>query len=71
MYRAAMDASVTRRLTDDLEIRLITAPFFLATKLEAFQGRGQRDFFASQDLEDVITVVDGRASLVTSSIHSR
>jgi predicted nucleotidyltransferase len=64
-YRAAMDASVTMRLIDDLEIRLITAPFFLATKFEAFQGRGQRDFFGSQDLEDVISVVDGRASLVT------
>ncbi len=37
-YRAAMESSVTHGLTKDLEIRVVTAPFFLATKLEAFRG---------------------------------
>lgn len=37
---------------------------FIATKLEAFRGRGGRDFLASHDLEDVIVVVDGRPELV-------
>jgi predicted nucleotidyltransferase len=37
-YRAAMESSVTVRLWDDLEIRIVTSPFFIATKLEAFQG---------------------------------
>ena len=63
-YRAAMEASVTYGLADDLEIRVVAAPFFLATKLEAFKGRGQGDFFGSRDLEDLVTVVDGRASLI-------
>ena len=47
---------------DDLEIQVITAPYFLATKLEAFHGRGKSDF-RSRDLEDIVTVVDGRAEL--------
>jgi hypothetical protein len=64
-YRAAMEASTTQRVSEDLEIRIVTAPFFLATKLEAFKGRGQGDFFASHDLEDFISVVDGRSTLVT------
>lgn len=64
-YRAAMASSVAKRLTDDLEIRVVTAPFFLATKLEAFKGRGKGDFVASRDLEDLISVVDGRAEVVT------
>jgi predicted nucleotidyltransferase len=63
-YRAAMESSVTERLPDDLNIRIVTGPFFLATKLEAFKGRGKGDFFASHDLEDLISVVDGRAALV-------
>lgn len=46
------------------EIRVITAPYFLATKLEAFHGRGKDDFRMSRDLEDVITVIDGRPELV-------
>jgi predicted nucleotidyltransferase len=46
------------------EIRIITAPYFLATKLAAFQGRGQNDFRSSRDLEDIVTVIDGRAEIV-------
>jgi len=45
-------------------IRLVTAVCFVATKLEAFHGRGNGDFSASHDLEDVIAVVDGRTELV-------
>ncbi len=63
-YRAAMEAAIKRRLLRDLDIRVITAPFFLATKLDAFKGRGDGDFFASHDLEDLIFVVDGRSSVV-------
>lgn len=36
----------------------------MATKLEAFRGRGNNDYLASHDLEDIITVVDGRAELI-------
>jgi hypothetical protein len=42
----------------------VTAPLFLATKLDAFSDRGHGDFLASHDLEDIITVVDGRPELV-------
>jgi predicted nucleotidyltransferase len=63
-YRAAMESSVTEGLSDDLEIRIVTSPFFIATKLEAFKGRGKGDFFGSRDMEDLISVVDGRAALV-------
>jgi hypothetical protein len=46
---------------------VVTAPFFVATKLEAFKGRGCGDFFGSHDLEDLIAVVDGRASLIAEA----
>ena len=45
-------------------IRVITAPYFLATKLEAFRGRGRQDFRMSHDVEDIITVIDGRPEVV-------
>lgn len=41
-----------------------TAPVFLATKLDAFNGRGNRDYIASHDLEDALSVIDGRPSVV-------
>jgi hypothetical protein len=42
----------------------VTALYFVATKLEAFHGRGKGDFRVSHGLEDIVTVVDGRAELV-------
>lgn len=63
-YRAAMEAATTHQLIRDLDIRVVTALYFLATKIEAFKGRGRRDFRASHDLEDLIFVIDGRSTIV-------
>jgi len=63
-YRAAMHEAVTFKLRGDRSVRVVTAPYFLATKIEAFHGRGKGDFAFSHDLEDLIFVVDGRASIV-------
>ena len=63
-YRTAMDRATAVQLLDGIEIRVVTAPFFLATKIEAFKGRGKGDFFASHDLEDFVFVVDGRPEIV-------
>ena len=63
-YRVAMEAATTHQLFRDLEIRVVTAPYFLATKMEAFRGRGRGDFLASHDLEDLIFVIDGRSTIV-------
>jgi hypothetical protein len=63
-YREAMHAAEVLTLEPSLKIRGITAPFFLATKLEAFKGRGGRDYFASHDMEDLLSVIDGRPELL-------
>ncbi len=62
-YRPALENAKKRRI-GDCEIRLITAPYFLATKLEAFHGRGKNDFRMSHDLEDIVTVIDGRSEIL-------
>jgi predicted nucleotidyltransferase len=46
------------------QTQLISAPYFLATKLEAFHGRGQFDYRISRDIEDIVTVLDGRPEIV-------
>ncbi|HRZ79075.1 MAG TPA: hypothetical protein P5044_03610 [bacterium] len=45
-------------------IFIARAPFFLAMKLEAFADRGKNDFLGSRDIEDVVTVIDGRIQLL-------
>ena len=63
-YSETIRSAVVRRLPGGTDIRVVTAPYFLATKLEAFAGRGAGDFAASHDLEDFIAVVDGRPELL-------
>lgn len=63
-YVEAMSSAEIVRLPDGIEIRMVSAPLFLATKLEAFYGRGNGDYMSSHDLEDIITVLDGRESVV-------
>jgi hypothetical protein len=47
----------------DERIRLIGAAEFCATKLAAFAGRGNGDFL-HKDMDDFVTVVDGRPELL-------
>jgi predicted nucleotidyltransferase len=63
-YVPAIHTAINRRLSKDLTIKLITGPHFIATKLVAFFNRGHGDYHMSHDLEDLITVLDGRSSLV-------
>jgi predicted nucleotidyltransferase len=63
-YGPALLHSVTREVAPELTIRLVTAPYFLATKIEAFHGRGNSDYQSSHDLEDMITLIDGRKELL-------
>lgn len=52
-----------RRTVGGVEVPVVTAPCFLALKIEAFLDRGRGDFRASPDIEDILPVVDGRAAL--------
>ena len=63
-YPLALATAQPIALPSGRPIRLLTAPVFLATKLEAFDGRGKGDFLFSHDLEDLLAVIDGRASLL-------
>lgn len=63
-YEEAVRTASVQSLSSGRQIRLITAPTFIATKLEAFADRGHGDFLASHDLEDITTLIDGRPELV-------
>jgi hypothetical protein len=53
-----------QRTVGGVSIRVVSAPYFLATKLEAFDGRGEEDYRGSHDLEDLVAVLDGRPELI-------
>lgn len=64
-YPLAITSAQTMVLPSGAAIQVITAPVFLATKLEAFAGRGGGDYLFSHDLGDVIAVIDGRDELAS------
>lgn len=61
-YKSAIQQKVSSEL-DDMTLYHISAPYFIATKLEAFISRGNNDYWSSHDLEDIISVIDGRIEL--------
>jgi predicted nucleotidyltransferase len=63
-YAKGLETAQDHALTADLTIRLIVPPLFVATKLEAYRGRGNDDPLASHDLEDILILVDGRKELI-------
>ena len=63
-YPLANKCAARMALPSGRQIRLISGPAFLATKLEAFATRGQGDLMSSHDFEDIINVLDGRPEIV-------
>lgn len=62
-YPHAVETATPLDLGNGITIQLVSAVAFVATKLEAFAGRGGGDFLTSHDLEDVLNIIDGREEL--------
>ena len=69
-YRPGFAAAVITELAPGLALRHLNAPYLLATKFEAYNDRGGRDVYLSHDLEDIVTVIDGRAELADELTHA-
>ena len=62
-YVEGLDQAVPFELPSGRVIRIFKPPYFLATKLEAFSGRGEGNPY-HKDVEDIITLLDGRPELL-------
>jgi predicted nucleotidyltransferase len=63
-YPLAVKTAGRAAMPSGAEIRLIHAPVFVATKLDAFLDRGAGNFLMSYDLGDALAIVDGRDELL-------
>lgn len=63
-YREALENPDVFELPNGLAIRIPTPPLMLATKIAAYESRGKSDPAVSKDLDDIVTLVDGRAELI-------
>lgn len=62
-YKVGFENLWTTKVKEQ-DIRILSAPCFLATKFEAFKDRGT-DYRTSHDFEDIIYVLDNRTTIVT------
>jgi predicted nucleotidyltransferase len=63
-YHDAMATARDFTLAEAITIKLVEPVYFVATKLEAYLGRGNGDALSSHDIEDLINIFDGRAEIV-------
>lgn len=62
-YPLAVELSEAVELPNGQRLQMICAPVFLLTKFDAFRSRATADLILSHDLEDIVTVLDGRDAL--------
>ncbi|MGY5846408.1 nucleotidyl transferase AbiEii/AbiGii toxin family protein [Salegentibacter sp. HM20] len=56
-FESGFENSITIEI-ENVEIRILTLPYFLATKFAAFEGRGGRDPRMSHDFEDIVYLLN-------------
>jgi predicted nucleotidyltransferase len=61
-YEEAIRNAINQTLEDGHNIRIPSVPYFFATKLEALNNRGMADLRTSKDLEDIVFVLNHRAT---------
>ncbi|MRG46806.1 hypothetical protein GFS24_16925 [Chitinophaga sp. SYP-B3965] len=62
-YKAAFATSIDILIDGDYSFRILRPDYFIATKLEAFKGRGKNDGRTSSDFEDIIHVLNNRTTI--------
>lgn len=62
-YPLAFKNAISTKLDDRISVRIFSSPYFLATKLDAFNDRGEGDGRFSTDFEDVVYVLNSRSSI--------
>lgn len=68
-YKEAIAEPLEISLPSGIVIHVVSPVYFIATKFEAFAGRGKGDYF-SHDLEDIVFVMENRAELIIELMNS-
>lgn len=62
-YPDGFKEAVNYVIDDRCSVKILSAPYFIATKLEAHKDRGEGDGRTSQDFEDIVYVLENRKSI--------
>lgn len=62
-YPEGFKNAIDYRIDDRTTVKILSAPYFITTKLEAFKGRGRGDGRTSHDFEDIVYVLENRQTI--------
>jgi hypothetical protein len=68
-YKTGIENAIELNL-GKTKIKVFSPAFLLASKIEAFKGRGKGSFWTSSDIEDIVTVFDGRSNIAKDLMAS-
>lgn len=68
-FKKGFDKSIKVNI-EDIIIKVLPLPYFLATKMEAFLDRGINDIYASHDLEDIVYLFNYTTDIDTQILAS-
>lgn len=57
-YPEGFQTAVTHQIDRQTAVRIFTLPYFVASKLEAFIGRGKNNYISSTDFEDLVYIFE-------------
>ncbi|MCF8332063.1 MAG: nucleotidyl transferase AbiEii/AbiGii toxin family protein [Bacteroidales bacterium] len=67
-FRPGFEHLQILELEPGLHVRILSLAYFLATKFEAYNNRGDSDPRTSKDFEDIVYVLDNHTDLVNETI---
>lgn len=62
-YKDGLKNAIDYVIDDQSTVKIFSAPYFIASKFEAFNSRGKNDGRQSTDFEDIVFVMDNRPSV--------
>lgn len=62
-FKEALEGASIVKIDGSL-VKIISPVAFIALKLAAFKDRGKADYYGSHDLEDLVSVIDGREEIL-------
>lgn len=62
-YPQGFENAIDYSIDENNVVKILSTPYFIATKLEAFKSRGRGDGRTSHDFEDIVYVLENRTSV--------
>ncbi|MGI9190931.1 MAG: hypothetical protein ACR2IL_02340 [Chitinophagaceae bacterium] len=62
-YQEGFEQAIAYQIDELCTINILHPGYFIATKMEAFKGRGKYDGRTSQDFEDIIFILENRTNI--------